>query len=156
MSEHVEPGGAPEAVEQEAFEHEARERLALSADADAAGRAAAQQYLWRYFLGFGGASALWLIVVAVTGQWSDGGSFGRAVIAGAGIGLLVSVALIPARALPVRAGVSRAVRIAMSAGGAVAFGLPAAVAVDYPLVAVLGAVVVFGYWAAWARWCTRG
>jgi hypothetical protein len=145
----------PDPTEAAISEQEAHERLALDSRAQAASQAAARRYLWRYFLGYGVAAALWLLVVAGAARWSYGGSLGRAIVSGTAVGLLMSVALLPARAVPVRAGLSRRVRVAMVVGGAVVFALPASVAARYPLAAVAGAVLVLGYWAAWARWCTR-
>ena len=139
---------------QAAPSQEAREALALSARAGGAGEAAARRYLRRYLLGIGVLLAGWLGVIIAVSSWLETvGSLWRAVAVGGSVGLLAAVALLPARAEPVRARVAGSLWMPVVAGGAAVFAVPAAVAADRPALALAGVPFVFGYWAvcAW-RW----
>jgi len=135
---------------------EAREALAVNASAGAAGRAAARRYLRRYLLGLGVVFAVWLIGLVAVSQWLTVGVAARAAIVGMSVAALIGLATIPARVEPVRARLGGRAIVVMTAGGGLLFGGFAAVATDFPVVAALGAVVVFGYWAACAWWFGRG
>jgi hypothetical protein len=134
--------------------NEARRALAAGAAAENAGRTGARRYLRRYLLGLGAAFAAWLLVLALLGTWFGGSSLRAALIA-VSLGLLVALALVPARAEPVRARLAPRARVVVILGGSVLFGVLAGLADDFPAITAAGALVVFGYWAACAWWFSR-
>jgi O-antigen/teichoic acid export membrane protein len=134
--------------------NEARRALAAGAAAESAGRTAARRYVRRYLLGLGAAFAAWLLGLAVIGSWFSGSAL-RAVLIALSFGLLVGLALMPARAEPVRARLSGRIRVAVILGGSVLFGVLAGLADDFPAVTAAGAVLVFAYWAVCAWWFSR-
>jgi hypothetical protein len=134
---------------------EARRAIAASAAATHAGRKAAGRYLRRSLLGLGAVFAAWLLLLAAIGRWVTSGSSLRAVIIAVSVALLVGLALMPARAEPVRARLSRRARVFVIAGGAGLFGALASVAFDVPVVTAVGSLVVFAYWAVCAWWFGR-
>src|SRR5262245_23591561 len=135
--------------------NEARRAMAVGDAATNAGRKGARRYLRRSLLGLGAVFAAWLLLLAAIGQWLTSGSTMRAVIIAVSVGLLVGLALMPARAEPVRARLSRRARFFVIAGGAGLFGALASVAFNVPVVAAAGAPVVFAYWAVCAWWFGR-
>jgi hypothetical protein len=135
--------------------HEAREALAVNASAAAAGRAAARRYLRRYLLGLGVVFAVWLLGLVAISQWLTVGSTTRAAIVGVSVAALVGLALMPARVEPVRARLGGRARVVTTVGGGLLFGVLAALSSDFPVVAAVGALVVFAYWAVCAWWFGR-
>src|SRR4051794_15596773 len=84
-----------------------------------AGRGGDRRYLRRYLLGIGVLLAGWLGVIIAVSSWLETvSSLWRAVAVGGSVGLLAAVALLPARAEPVRARVAGSLWMPVVAGGA--------------------------------------
>jgi hypothetical protein len=135
--------------------HTAREALAMSARAGAAGERAARRLRRRHLLFMGAGFAGWVLVNGAVNRWVGAGGWPRPLATAVLVGVVFGLVAWGLRAEPVRAVSHRRMQVPLLIGGCVVFAVSVAVGPDYPAAYPIGAVVTFGYWAWCAWWTTR-